>query len=328
MLFFVVGTLFVLLAIAVLRRARLRARIAGLLLILPVSMYVGGRVVLAATLSLDLASGQTLEQAVGNPPTGDTIEIDGSSVKPWNGQSTYLIGPVTIVADGGPIFLGGMHAQVELGVLGQGTLGAKSEYDEADHPMPLSDSVLAGSSTSSVFLGERLELTPAATVEWGFHEWQDDASGSDDPLSFQVLSDESIATAVFGPPGPDLAAEMDTGPPATAKADDAFSVVVKVSNIGQIVTSQSPWKDRLFLSRDASLDDGDFALGAAQTRTSELIPGSSYTVSFSVTWPDVAPGNYYVVAMTDHGGAVDLDENADNNEAAASITVLDANLAQ
>jgi hypothetical protein len=318
-------------ALAFRRSTKRTRRIISLLLLavlLPPIFYALTPTVRAVSYSVDFALGQAIEFVAANSVSGDTLEINGASVRPWNGQSTYVNKPVTIEAVGGPVFLGGMHATIEAGVLGQGSLNIDSAYTGSDHALQISDTILAGSRLSLHFRGERLQFTPDAATEWGFHVWADDASGSDNPLSFQVSSEGLRVTALFGPPGPDLAASMNTEPPADAQAGDTFNVVIEIENIGQDDTSQAPWNDRLYLSRDSVFDGRDLELAAAQQRSSEVAPGSSYTASFPVTLPDVAPGHYYVLGVADKDGAVNLDIYRKNNVTAARMIVLDANLAQ
>lgn len=316
-----------------LRRMRPRARRVLLLLmavaLLPLGFYAGARHVLAVSLVVDFAQGQTLEGVVDGASPADELVINGASSRPWNGRSTYVHRPVALVrAVGGPVFLGGMRCVVHAGVLGEGALTVQSAYAEPDHPLPVSAAVPAGSAAVPVFLGERITLTPQPEPGWGFHGWTDAAGGDDAPLTFPVTADGLRVTAMFGPPGPDLAARVTVGPSAVLFAGADVDVTFQVENIGQSETVEAAWDDGLYLSRDAVFDAADLKL-AETGHSGAVAAGDAYTVSFPLPLPapDVAPGRYHLLCVADTGRDA-TDENLGNNTAAVGISVHDAHLAK
>lgn len=320
-------------AVWALRRAGPRARrlfsVLFVLVLFLVGGYWGAQPLMAMSTTVDFAEGQTIEVVAGAASGIDTLEIDGSSSRPWNGKSTYLNRPLTLQAEGGSVFLGGMRAGFTVNVLGQGALDVKSEYAESDYPLAVSETVDAGSQEYELFRGERLTLTPHPDTDWRFHAWTGDVAEVDeesDPLSFQILADGYRATAVFGPPGPDLAATAFTAPSGALYAGDPVNASLEVTNIGYSDAEEFPWNDGLYLSRDMVFDSADLELDT-DDRTGALDSGDDYTASFTASLPDVAPGHYYLLAVADSGLEV-TDENRNNNVAVVGISVLDVNLAQ
>lgn len=93
-----------------------------------------------------------------------------------------------------------------------------------------------------------------------------------------------------------------------AVAGQAITVTWNVTNIGSRDTRESEycqwygydcgWYDRVYLSRDASLDRDDKYLGQFH-RSQVLGQGASYQGSLDVTLPDTLEGEYYVLVFTD-----------------------------
>lgn len=325
----ILGIVLLALSIRILRRLGARSR--GILCILLVVTLLSlgafhGSKPLMASPFYDFAQGDRLESAALDGTPGSTLAFSGASVRPWNGQSSYLNRPRILQAVDGPIFLGGMRSAIQLGVLGQGSLNVESAYGGPDHPFPVSIFLPAGSKESPAFRGERVALTSTPESGWGFHGWAGDAAGTANPLNLQVLADELEIAAVFGPPGPDLAATVDTGPPSVLYAGDVIAVDVEVENIGLSDTDESSWNDGLYLSRDTVFDEADLELDV-NAHSGKVIAGGDYTTSFSATLSDVAPGRYYVLAVSDSGNQA-TDVNGSNNVAAVEVSVLDVNLAQ
>ena len=77
--------------------------------------------------------------------------------------------------------------------------------------------------------------------------------------------------------------------PTTAASGEVVSVSFVVANQGTRETRQSSWKDRVFLSRDPSLDRHDLLLGEV-TRQGSLAAGESYQASLDVRLPDSIDG--------------------------------------
>jgi len=325
-------TLLAVFALLVFRRIDGRGRrAAAVVLILAAGLalgYLGIASVQAGAGDVDFADGDILHEHVNNTPDGQTVNIDGASARPWNGSSTYVMRPVIVRANGGTVYLGTMEASLQVSINGDGHVRVESDLDGSAHPAPLDRDLLLGSLTTELFLGERLTLTAETPGAWGFRTWTGAVTDTTNPLELQISDRDVAITAEFGALGSDLLATLDTGPPSTpVKPGDMFSIVARIENIGLSATEESAWDDGLFLSRDARFDDADYRLSPAQARASALAAGANYTVSFSVTVPDVAPGSFHVIAVAD--GAADVTEdNEENNTAGATVVVLDANLAQ
>ena len=87
--------------------------------------------------------------------------------------------------------------------------------------------------------------------------------------------------------------------PATATILDAIEVSWTVENQGADTTS-SMWTDRVYISDDAIRDDGDTSLIYRDILDEQpLAPGASYTITEQVTIPNTAPGDRYLLFITD-----------------------------
>ena len=99
--------------------------------------------------------------------------------------------------------------------------------------------------------------------------------------------------------------------PANAVAGSTISVTYTVTNIGNRATRQSSWTDAVFLSTDASLDNGDYLLtlqqpdgslvNASSVHKGVLAAGASYTTTVTFTVPFEVSGPFYLLAATDTG---------------------------
>ena len=99
--------------------------------------------------------------------------------------------------------------------------------------------------------------------------------------------------------------------PADAVAGSTVSVTYTVTNIGNRATRQSSWTDAVFLSTDASLDNGDYLLtlqqpdgslvSASSVHKGVLAAGASYTTTVTFTVPFEVSGPFYLLAATDTG---------------------------
>lgn len=114
----------------------------------------------AAIRHVDFALGHTLHGQAAGSADGDTLEINGASLRPWNGASTYLSRPLTIEAVGGPVYLGGMRATASIGLTGEGSVALESSFVDSSHPQPVDDEIDAGHRDIDTYLGERLTLQP------------------------------------------------------------------------------------------------------------------------------------------------------------------------
>ena len=87
-------------------------------------------------------------------------------------------------------------------------------------------------------------------------------------------------------------------PVQSVTSGDLINVSFTVTNQGNRDTREFRWSDRVYLSRDPSLDPGDLQV-ADFLRYGPLAAGASYTQSFQVQLPDGAEGRWYVIAFTD-----------------------------
>lgn len=119
---------------------------------------------------------------------------------------------------------------------------------------------------------------------------------------------------------PDLAVSNLVVPDGLRTLDEV-SITWRVSNIGS-VTAIKPWEDRLYLSTDAVWDAGDRYLAYVYNGTS-LAPGEFYERTPTVAVPDVTPGNYHILVVTDYEGqVVEADESAASNVAVSPLIPL------
>jgi hypothetical protein len=99
--------------------------------------------------------------------------------------------------------------------------------------------------------------------------------------------------------------------PATIQAGSTIDISFTVTNVGNRATRETGWTDRVYLSLDASLDDGDYLLplrkpdgtfaDAAFLRQGVLAAGDSYVAMIRVTLPFEVKGSFYLLAYTDSG---------------------------
>lgn len=99
--------------------------------------------------------------------------------------------------------------------------------------------------------------------------------------------------------------------PATGAVGGLIDVSWTVRNLGTDDASAS-WQDAVYLSANATLDDGD-ALVAVVSREGGLAAGASYTQSMSVSAGLLPAGQYFVFVRTDRRGQVTDDNNRGNN---------------
>ena len=91
---------------------------------------------------------------------------------------------------------------------------------------------------------------------------------------------------------------VDLVVPTGVDSGETFPVTFTVQNVGTRDTRQAIWKDRVYLSTDPSLDNGDLFL--AETQRGELLPtGNAYTETVDVKVPDGIEGGFYILAFTD-----------------------------
>ncbi len=97
---------------------------------------------------------------------------------------------------------------------------------------------------------------------------------------------------------PDLKISQLTIPAGELRSGQTISVSFTVANQGTRETREDYWIDRLYLSRDPSLDSRDLQVGEFQ-RYGRLAVGASYDRTATFTLPGDADGPFYLIAFTD-----------------------------
>lgn len=101
------------------------------------------------------------------------------------------------------------------------------------------------------------------------------------------------------PPLPDLVV-TEIQKPATTFSGQTLSVLWKVKNQGQAITSMPPWTDAIYLSPDTSFNQATSILLKTITYNGATLPVDSlYSNSATVEIPDFISGNYYFFVKTD-----------------------------
>ncbi len=98
--------------------------------------------------------------------------------------------------------------------------------------------------------------------------------------------------------------------PLSASSGQAVNVGYTVTNVGTRDTRESTWYDRVFLSKDPSLDRNDTLLGEFK-RTELLRINESYTSTVPVVLPDGISGTFYVLVLTDSPAIQDRSVQSD-----------------
>src|SRR5262249_4052150 len=96
---------------------------------------------------------------------------------------------------------------------------------------------------------------------------------------------------------PDLRV-TDLAVPAAPHSGDTIAVSWTVTNLGGRDTRKGNWYDRVYLSRDPSLDVGDTQLGELG-HGAILKTGDHYDATLNVRLPDGIGGNFYILVFTD-----------------------------
>jgi hypothetical protein len=106
---------------------------------------------------------------------------------------------------------------------------------------------------------------------------------------------------------PDLRVTNLVVPSTTPHSGGTIPVTWTVTNVGNRDTREGYWIDRVYLSRDPSLDYNDTEVGEIGHYT-VLKTGDAYTITANVPLPDGIGGNFYVLVFTDSNirGAVDV----------------------
>ena len=87
--------------------------------------------------------------------------------------------------------------------------------------------------------------------------------------------------------------------PGTSASGQTVPVTFTVANQGSQATNAAGWSDRLVLSRDTVVGNGDDVVLGTLAHAGVLNPGDAYTVNASVRLPDGVSGDFYVLVQAD-----------------------------
>ncbi|MEL6104395.1 MAG: CARDB domain-containing protein, partial [Planctomycetota bacterium] len=117
---------------------------------------------------------------------------------------------------------------------------------------------------------------------WAFEDPSDNLARADFSIVYQE-ADLQVTDFVI-PPG--------------ASSGETVEVTYTIENQGDRATRVDAWTDRIFISRDASLDNFDHEL-ASVPRRGTLAPGESYTARTNVRIPDGIEGDVHLAVFAD-----------------------------
>ena len=148
---------------------------------------------------------------------------------------------------------------------------------------------------------------------------QNAAGASLIPESNENNNDATVNQAVTLKPYPNLAVSNVVAPNAQ-RSGDAMPLAWTVTNVGTLATTASAWVDRVILSVDAVIGNGDDIVLTSLTHNGALAAGASYTINSSFIVPGGLDGNYHLAVVTDAFSAdLEPDNRADNTSALSSL---------
>jgi subtilase family serine protease len=110
----------------------------------------------------------------------------------------------------------------------------------------------------------------------------------------------------------------------TMNAGDATSIKFTVSNKGLAKTDVASWKDKVYISKDATWSINAILIGTA-AHGGILSPDSAYIANVNIVLPpSLLKGNYYVYVMTDSENKVYEHTAENNNRMRSSIIYINA----
>ena len=97
-------------------------------------------------------------------------------------------------------------------------------------------------------------------------------------------------------------------------------------NIGSVATPTANWSDRVVISQNTVLGDGDDVQLGIYPHSGVLNPGASYTANQTAALPDGISGPYYLIVQTDSGNAIN-EFLLEGDNVTASSSTFNVNLA-
>lgn len=117
--------------------------------------------------------------------------------------------------------------------------------------------------------------------------------------------------AIAAYPPSDLAAS-GLSAPDSALSGSAIAVNWTVTNVSAATTLAPGWSDQLYFSTDTQLDPNNDLLMATVSRSGALRSNESYTRQSNLTLANGFFGDYYLIVVSDAGGAVNDDDRSNN----------------
>ena len=143
-------------------------------------------------------------------------------------------------------------------------------------------------------------LTPLTTYHYRAH--------SKDTCQESISADQTFTTSVVLVPNLSVTSLTFPNPVAT-QTPVTFSWAVMDSGPGDAIGA---WTDSIYLSPTNTLNLATATLLGAYPAPTALQMGGQYTQSQSVSLPNVTPGNYYVIIVTNSGSTITETTTADN----------------
>lgn len=119
-------------------------------------------------------------------------------------------------------------------------------------------------------------------------------------------------------PAPDLAIDYFTAP-QQCTSGQPFKVYFKVKNQGAGPTIIGNWTDKIYLSQDFNIGNGDVELGTHNYNKGILAVGQYYIDSLTINTPVSSSGNYILIFKTDFSNVVFEHVYENNNNSNAFI---------
>ena len=108
--------------------------------------------------------------------------------------------------------------------------------------------------------------------------------------------------------------------PASGRGGESATFQWTVSNIG-VASAQGPWSDRLVLSPNAVIGDGDDVVLATVAHAGGLAGGATYTATTAVTLPLRLTGTWYVSVVVDALAQVTEPDTRANNTLSPPVSI-------
>ncbi len=142
-----------------------------------------------------------------------------------------------------------------------------------------------------------------------------------DNRKLKIRNNQAATIKIKLTPSPDLVVKTFTVPQQCVSGQ-AFKVVFKVKNLGAGPTTLGNWTDKIYLSSDFTINQGDIDIGTYNYAKGILDTAQYYQDSLYVTIPVNYGGNYVLIFKTDNTDAVFEFNGETNNTANAFIIAV------